>query len=435
MAEDSSTKGGTPALYGGLYAYGGDSVIACVVVFAVLCTVFLALRFMSHRIGRRPISLSDWLMIPCWFLIIGLCASVVCSVGLGGVGRHAAYVAQFMPNGMTRWAETLLATEVIYGVVIPLEKTSILLLYLRLFHIHRWFRVTTYVLIAYIWMWASSEILVAIFQCSPVALQWDKSLKGVCIDQLQYYRWISVPNVIHDLVMLAVPMPVVWKLQVSIRQKVALIFVFLVGSIGCVASFIRLSIFFKTDAFSDPTWASIQLMSWTLAEPGVIFICACMPSLWPMLPEIPCLGSVFNRSGNSTSSRSRVLESKPGAIAGAWDGQPRGLGPHNDNFIPLDDVEDRAGTHGVVSSPGRRHEMVDHSSGRGISVTKEFSWVSVNGQPFPHDYAMSGQPLPHMDDYAMWNGQPLPHGYAMYSPPLPLEYGMNGQPHPHDYST
>jgi hypothetical protein len=131
---------------------------------------------------------------------------------------------------MTAWAQTLFVTELIYGIIMALEKTAILLLYLRVFQIHRWFRITTKVLIVFIWLWGISESLVAIFQCRPVAFQWNKKISGTCINQLAYYRWVRVPNAAHDIVMLVLPLPVIWKLRMATRQKVALVAVFLCGS-------------------------------------------------------------------------------------------------------------------------------------------------------------------------------------------------------------
>lgn len=231
------------------HSYGGDSVIAWAIAFVILCTAFLALRFLSIKIGRRHIGLEDRLLLLAWILEIGLCANVICStlgkkqhtsrntkdlshlgVVYGGVGKHESYILEFEPHAIVSWAQTLFVTEFLYGIVFPLEKTAILLLYLGLFRIHRWFRFTTYFLIAYIWLWGISEVLVAIFQCQPIAYQWNKALDGKCIDQLAYYRWVSVPNVIHDVFMLILPLPVVWSLRVELRQKLALTFVFLIGS-------------------------------------------------------------------------------------------------------------------------------------------------------------------------------------------------------------
>jgi hypothetical protein len=60
-----------------LSEYGGDTVIACAAVFIVFCTIFVFLRFFSHQIGRRPIRLGDWLMIPSWVLMMALCANAI----------------------------------------------------------------------------------------------------------------------------------------------------------------------------------------------------------------------------------------------------------------------------------------------------------------------------------------------------------------------
>jgi len=125
--------------------------------------------------------------------------------------------------------------------VSPLAKTILLLLYLRLFFTnlvhggsyHRWLRLTTYFLIVYIWLWGVSAVLVSIFQCQPVSYQWDRTddggAGGHCIDQLGYHRWITIPNLIHSVVMLAVPLPVIWDLEVEVRQKIASTGLFLTG--------------------------------------------------------------------------------------------------------------------------------------------------------------------------------------------------------------
>lgn len=133
---------------------------------------------------------------------------------------------------MPKFAQTLFAMEIIYSLVIAIEKTSILLLYRRIFGVQRGFRTFIWGMIVFLWMWALIETVVAIAQCTPVAYQWDKSLDGACIDQLATYRYIPLPNVVHDIVLLALPTPMIWQLQkISIYQKLALTVVFLIGSL------------------------------------------------------------------------------------------------------------------------------------------------------------------------------------------------------------
>ncbi|KAI1293196.1 hypothetical protein F5Y03DRAFT_411326 [Xylaria venustula] len=357
-------------LEGGVFAYGGRSVIIWASLFIVLSTLFVTLRFVSISIGRRPIGLEDWLIVPAWIIEVGLCANGICS-------RHEAYVLKYEPHGLESWAQTLFVTELLYGLVFPIEKTTILLLYLRLFHVHRWFRITTYILIAYIWLWGISEVIVAIAQCIPIAYQWDKSLDGHCINQLAYYRWVSVPNVIHDVVMLVLPLPMVWSLQIDLRQKVALSGVFLIGSIGCIASFVRLSIFFKLNALSDNTWASIQLQSWTLAETGVILISACLPALWPLILRAMKHAGTLRSDLSKGSSAREGLESNKSKGNESWRSSRPGFMVTTNEFIPLGDVEDRAPSVYKVAGAASQNQTTNHKNG--INVTTEISWTINQG--------------------------------------------------------
>lgn len=138
---------------------------------------------------------------------------------------------------MARFAQTLFAMEIIYGLVIAIEKTSILLLYRRVFGVRRGFSAVVWGMIVFLWTWALAETVVALAQCTPVAYQWDKSLQGTCIDQLASYQYIPLPNVVHDIVLLVLPTPMIWQLQkVSVQQKVALTVVFLIGSLWVLLS-------------------------------------------------------------------------------------------------------------------------------------------------------------------------------------------------------
>lgn len=111
-------------------------------------------------------------------------------------------------------------------------KSSILLLYRRIFGVQQWFRTFTAGMLIYVWLWAISETLVAIIQCIPIEYQWDKTLQGQCINQVTAFRFVGIPNVIHDVVLLALPTPMVWAMQkISRAQKMALTAVFLVGSL------------------------------------------------------------------------------------------------------------------------------------------------------------------------------------------------------------
>jgi len=52
------------------------------------------------------------------------------------------------------------------------------------------------------------------------------------MNQSAYYRFTKIPNIATDVAMLAVPLPIVWKLQTSLLQKIGLTLIFMTGSVS-----------------------------------------------------------------------------------------------------------------------------------------------------------------------------------------------------------
>ena len=126
--------------------------------------------------------------------------------------------------------QCLFGLEWTYSFATAFPKLSVLLLYFRLIP-KKYFRLAVFVLVALVLGLCVSIIFAALFQCSPVAYAWNKSIKGgTCIDQLAYYRWITPPNLIIDLGILALPQPIIWGLHTSVEQKVGLTVTFLTAS-------------------------------------------------------------------------------------------------------------------------------------------------------------------------------------------------------------
>ncbi|MCJ1240094.1 hypothetical protein MMC14_008094 [Varicellaria rhodocarpa] len=88
----------------------------------------------------------------------------------------------------------------------PLIKTSILLLYDRLFIVSRFQQVVRLCLVI-VAMIGVSTTLAAIFACSPVRGFYDSSVKARCIDDVKFYWASACLNVITDAFILILPMP------------------------------------------------------------------------------------------------------------------------------------------------------------------------------------------------------------------------------------
>ncbi|KAK4867733.1 hypothetical protein LT330_001243 [Penicillium expansum] len=228
----------------------------------------------------------------------------------GGVGHHLEYVAR-TPSKLVILQKGLYANQILdFPFTIAPAKISILLFYVRIFPVRK-FRIFAYILGAVVLGHGIGVLLAAIFQCSPIAYAWDKTIVGgSCFNQQAFFRFVSPPNIITDVLILVMPLPYVWRLHTHIGQKVALTGVFLLGSLGTVASILRMTIFFQESAFADPTWTSVKLGIWTILESGIIIIAACLPSVWPLISKIL-------RRQHTTDSTSKQLP-RPSTEGGKW---------------------------------------------------------------------------------------------------------------------
>lgn len=120
---------------------------------------------------------------------------------------------------ITLWLATAAAT-----------KASLLLLYYRLFSPSRRFRLAIYNVTAIVFCQWFSLTLVTIFQCRPVAAFWNHNIQGArCIDLPVFTVISGVFNLMTDVLILCLPIPMVWGLNTTNAQKVTLTGIFLLG--------------------------------------------------------------------------------------------------------------------------------------------------------------------------------------------------------------
>lgn len=120
------------------------------------------------------------------------------------------------------------ASSYFYLLTLLGYKFSILLLYLRLFSVSVKFRYATWAVMFFVFGYLFSNLLTQIFGCTPIQLSW-KLEAGHCINLLEAGVAFSSMNVISDLLIFVLPMPMVWRLQLSRKVKLGVMLVFMGG--------------------------------------------------------------------------------------------------------------------------------------------------------------------------------------------------------------
>jgi hypothetical protein len=147
------------------------------------------------------------------------------------VGRHLRYLEEHDPEKVVTWGKYLLVLATLYFVTVNIPKLAVLALYRRLFPM-RTVQITVYVLAGILVSGSIANTITSLAACEPFEANWNHAIPGAkCIDKERFFVWTSVPNILTDVIMLVLPLPIVWKLHNTKRIKVGLTLTFLVGSL------------------------------------------------------------------------------------------------------------------------------------------------------------------------------------------------------------
>jgi len=109
-------------------------------------------------------------------------------------------------------------------------KLSLLLFYLQISP-DRGFRIAVYGLAMVVVGYSLASALVVVFSCSPVSKNWDITIRdGYCVNLPAFYIVNLSLNSATDIAVLLLPIPLLWNLQMPLRQKMALAAIFMTGS-------------------------------------------------------------------------------------------------------------------------------------------------------------------------------------------------------------
>ncbi|KAI9743889.1 MAG: hypothetical protein M1818_002623 [Claussenomyces sp. TS43310] len=144
-------------------------------------------------------------------------------------------------------------------------------------------------------------------QCLPISYFWDKTQPGRCLPNALITIGLTngVLSFVGDLAILLLPLPMIWKLHINRKNKIAVSGMFMLGGLVCVISILRFIALANIDT-KDITFTQVDPGVWTYTELGVGIICGNLPLLRPLF------GSFFrSKDGSSyaTNQKSGALHS------------------------------------------------------------------------------------------------------------------------------
>lgn len=253
--------------------------VTLVAILLPIATAFVWIRIYTKIRINKSHGWEDYTSFIAWLGLIVFSAVRIKSKEAGSGFHQWDLPAQRLKS----WALWVNITELVYSPTISIAKLSILLMYLRLFMPDRSTRTRTYYLTHFI-IWCNMLFYLSIMvvtgcQCIPRRKIWSPSVPGKCVNPHAVLVVTAIINLISDFSILLLPIRSIWRLQLSLRRKLAISAVFATGLVACVTSIMRVVVSVKTYYSEDFTYLMAASAHWTYAEVVIGIVCGCTPVL------------------------------------------------------------------------------------------------------------------------------------------------------------
>ncbi|KAK0251064.1 hypothetical protein LTS09_013770 [Friedmanniomyces endolithicus] len=273
----------------------GPAVVIVSLLFTVLAVMASALRLYTRIVIGRNGGYDDAFITIATFLSVGLTVCTCLEIRYGD-GQHEWTIS---PAEAERSLQALYASIIIYNLALFACKASILLQYLRIFP-QRAFRIACFALMGFTLVYSNWTFWSQVFFCKPIAAYWDFDLMadGKCFDRGLVWFMNAGINIVSDIAVAALPLPMLKQLRIQRRPKIALMVVFGLGGFTCIVSILRLeSIYAASHSPKDISYNSSLAALWSSLEVNTGILCSSLPTLKTLVSRLfPQIFTSYHRS-------------------------------------------------------------------------------------------------------------------------------------------
>src|SRR6266480_3003890 len=213
-------------------------------------------------------------------------------------------------------------------------KTSILLFYLRLAKIQILFKWMTIATLAVVNLGGIALTFVNAFQCRPIGAAFETPIpsSATCEDIVTLYLVSAPLNIITDLAILFLPMPILTAMRLPRKQKAILIVTFGFGFFVAVVDVVRIAYLQEASSSrlaaiqsngnrtgthlrntTDVSWYASLSFMWSAVEVNVGIMCACVPGLKPLVSRF--VPNILRDTSDERTTNSNGIDSLDVATA------------------------------------------------------------------------------------------------------------------------
>ncbi|PSR94295.1 hypothetical protein BD289DRAFT_338528, partial [Coniella lustricola] len=259
------------------------ALLATAIICTILPSTAVILRISAQRLARRSLTASDYCIVASGFLAVGFQVATFIAIFRGGMGfgHEQRLIEGWGEEPVHELQKVVLSLELLWTLSMSLCKTSILLLYIKLFA-GSYMVVVSKITIGVMILWPIATVLGALLICTPVQQNWETLTSHHCGNQVAFYFTSGVINLTTDFFVVGLPLPHLYKLRLPRSSKIGLLVVFCLGLLTSIVSIVRLPYLLKI-YWPDLTWTIAYSNILTGIEPSMAVTLACVPMLKPLL--------------------------------------------------------------------------------------------------------------------------------------------------------
>ncbi|PWY92783.1 hypothetical protein BO70DRAFT_425449 [Aspergillus heteromorphus CBS 117.55] len=194
------------------------------ITFLCLATVVVVLRLVVRLYVLRKPGWDDLLIGGSLIVDIIFFAFLVLEIKYG-LGRN---LDELSAEELQLQLKSLYATIILYNTTLTLTKLSLIVLYRRLFP-PKGYQILLSITLCIVLATGTWMIFSAILFCIPVRAFWDTSIPHTCLSQDVVWGLNAALQITTDLGLVVIPLPILARLKLPMRQRVALMGVFGLG--------------------------------------------------------------------------------------------------------------------------------------------------------------------------------------------------------------
>ncbi|KAI9756786.1 MAG: hypothetical protein M4579_003703 [Chaenotheca gracillima] len=265
-----------------------------------ICMVVMILavltRLSSKYMVTRRVGWDDAMIVSAMVCAIGEVIAISVQV-TNGLGEMKSTLS---PSKLDAFQRAGYASELLYVFALAFAKVSSLTFLAQLTPDKNHLAVTRAIQ-ASVAVWAVAAVFGVAFQCNmpqPWAI-----ITGKCFNQIAFWDAIGVLDILIDVAIVALPVYIVWSLQMARSGKAIVIGAFASRIIVIPATALRLYFIPRAVGSSDPTLNAWLYIVCTQVAVSMSIFTSCIPYLKPFMEslETGMLVSDLRRNGATTS--------------------------------------------------------------------------------------------------------------------------------------